>query len=251
MNVLIIFAVLQIFCWYDFIVRSCLIFDSKNWLAVSSRCMDRVVYLIVALLRTYRNFHIRLDRRLNGRQLPDRFMIVSNHQSMLDIAILLYVFRGKGIRFVAKRELGKGIPFLSLILREQGHCLIARRVDPAQAFHSLDRFAKRCRLTGADPVIFPEGTRARDGEVKAFHAGGIRRIMAEEPLPIVVIALDGGWRAATLKTIRKNLNGLTYNVRIIDVLDPPKDKQEVGAAAARSEELIRAAIKDMRGRGAE
>jgi len=249
MNTLVICSVLLLFAWHDILLKFSRVFNRRGWMAFSERETAHVVSLIVSILRVYRGFSVQIDDRLGRGRLPPRFVLVSNHQSMLDILMLIQVFQGQKLRFVAKRELGAGIPFLSMILRTQGHCLIARRVDPAQAFHALDRFSRRCRLSGFDPVIFPEGTRARDGEVKAFHSGGVRRIMAEESIPIVVVAMDGGWRIATLKGIESSLKNSSYKIRIVGLLDAPKDKQEVSAAVAKSEELIRGAIGEMR-RGA-
>lgn len=245
MNILIVCAVLLLFSWYDAVLRVGRILDRKGALAYSDVVMDRVLERIFSILRCYRGFSIEVDDRLAGK-LPERFVLVANHQSMIDILILIVCLKGRRLRFVAKRELGNGIPLVSQMLRIQGHCLVARKVDPAQSLRALDRYARRCRLNKANPVIFPEGTRARDGQLKHFHSGGLRRVMADGPLPIVVVALDGGWRVATIRSILHNLKGSSYRMRVAAVLPAPATKQEVVAATERCKEIIGGALAEMR-----
>jgi 1-acyl-sn-glycerol-3-phosphate acyltransferase len=57
--------------------------------------------------------------------MPDRCIVVSNHQSLLDIPILMHYFEpDRRLLFVAKKELGNGIPLISSVLRVGGHALI-------------------------------------------------------------------------------------------------------------------------------
>ena len=51
---------------------------------------------------------------------PGRFIIVSNHQSTADIAILIWALSDLELRYVAKEELGHGLPAVSMALRHFG-----------------------------------------------------------------------------------------------------------------------------------
>jgi 1-acyl-sn-glycerol-3-phosphate acyltransferase len=246
MNLLIVCSVLLVFAWYDIMLHLGRVFDRRGSIAYSEFLVDRALGRVISLLRSYRGFKVEVDDRLEGR-FPPRFVLVANHQSMVDILMLIVCLRGKKLRFVAKRELGSGVPLVSQVLRFQGHSLVARRVDPGQSMRSLDRFARRCRRDGSCPVIFPEGTRSHDGELLHFHSGGLRRVLAVEPLPLVVVAMDGGWRIAKIKDILHNLEGARYQIRIAAVLPAPTTKQECAAAVEQSKEIIASALKEMRG----
>ena len=50
------------------------------------------------------------------------------------------------------------------------------------------------------PVIFPEGSRSKDGNLKTFHAAGFRRFLNAAPMPVAVCAVDGGWKISSLTT---------------------------------------------------
>ena len=66
----------------------------------------------------------RLD--VEGRVPSGRFVIVSNHQSTADIAILIWALSPLNCRFVAKKELSHAMPSVSMALRHFGSSVIAR-----------------------------------------------------------------------------------------------------------------------------
>jgi len=104
--------------------------------------------------------------------------------------------------------------------------------------HSIRRYARRCEREGTCPVIFPEGTRSRDGEIGVFHTAGIRRILEETPLPLVVAVLEGGWRVAKVKDIPRNLSKAHFLVRVLTVTSTMSAKKEVLAAVSAAREKI-------------
>lgn len=245
LNALVIVAIFLIFICYEILLNLARFFSPNQAFETTERFARRSVRQIFILMRTY--CHVRLEfENLSGRELPDRFLLVANHQSIMDIPVCIALFPKSRVRFVAKRELGNGIPFVSLILRSQGHALIERKGDATQAMRSILRFALRCRREGTCPVVFPEGTRSRDGEVGVFHTAGVRKILTETPLPIVVAAIDGGWRIATVKGLFRNLRGARYRVRMLEVTDVLSEKKEVLAALSRSREEIVAGLAAMR-----
>ena len=245
-NLLIAFSVLLIFITYDIMLRFGRVLDRKGCVPYSEFLLQRTLERIFALIRTYRGFRIELEDRV-GKDLPERFILVSNHQSLIDIPLLGLLFGARRLRFVAKKELGAGVPLVSQALRMQDHCLVTRRGDPGQALRALDRYARLCKVNGKCPVIFPEGTRSKDGSLGQFHTGGLKRVLAAESIPIVVVALDGGWRVRGLKSVVKNLNGSWYRVRIAAVLPAPEGKKGIIEAEKASRELIADALKEWRG----
>lgn len=122
------------------------------------------------------------------------FVLVSNHQSMFDIPLIIWTLRDRHPKFIAKKELGRGIPSISFALRTMGSVLIDRG-NPAEAMVAIRKFALRCKADGFSPCIFPEGTRARDGVLKRFKTAGVLGLLEELPeYPVVVAVLKNSWQ---------------------------------------------------------
>ncbi len=203
------------------------------------------VHRIFAILRTYINFRVKKDYT-NAVQLPEQYLLISNHQSLMDILILMDYLEGDRLRFVAKKELGTVVPFVSLVLRSGRHCLIRRKGGLSGTMRTMDRFAERVKKNNWIPVLFPEGTRSRDGTVGTFYSAGFRRVLAGAPMPVVVAALDGGWNIASLsKMMAHTKNGL-YHVKVLKVFPAPANKEEQLAVLAESKQLIEEQIETWR-----
>jgi len=147
-----------------------------------------------ALIATFRISGVTID--IQGRGLlasRGGYLVVSNHQSMYDIPIFGGVLAEHNPRYVAKRSLAKGIPTVSLYLKRGGNAMIDRN-DRDQALASIGDMGKLCQARDAAAVIFPEGTRSRDGSLGDYRTTGLETLMASAPdLPIVPTAIDGSW----------------------------------------------------------
>jgi 1-acyl-sn-glycerol-3-phosphate acyltransferase len=127
------------------------------------------------------------------------FVVVSNHQSLFDIPLLIWLLRGRNAKFIAKKSLGRGIPSASYVLRSNGHALIDRG-NALQATTEIRALAQRINATGGAAVLFPEGTRARDGKLKSFKPGGLKTLLAElGAVSVVPVSIDGAWRIMRFK----------------------------------------------------
>ena len=112
-----------------------------------------------------------------------RLVVVSNHQSQLDIPALVAAL-DRRLGFVAKRELAS-IPLLNYWMKKIG-CVIIDRTDKAGAHRALEEAAKGM---GAYPlVVFPEGTRSKTGQLLPLKLGGFRlALMARaRVLPVLI-----------------------------------------------------------------
>ncbi len=124
------------------------------------------------------------------------YALVSNHQSLLDIVMIGGLLFTNFPKYVAKKELSRGIPSISLNLRWGGNALIDRK-DRTQAFRAIKEMAKKAQERNVSVVIFPEGTRSRDGRLKEFKRGGTAMMLgAADQLPVVPVAISGSWRLA-------------------------------------------------------
>ncbi len=121
-------------------------------------------------------------------------IIASNHQSMWDIPPIIWFLRKLHPKFISKIELGKGIPSVSYNLKHGGSVLIDRK-DPEQALAELEKFARYLSETNRSGVIFPEGTRSRDGHPKKFHRKGLRTLFKNIPEAWVLpVTINNSWK---------------------------------------------------------
>ena len=132
----------------------------------------------------------------NEHKLPENttLIFVANHQSMFDIPPIIWAFRKHHPKFVSKKELGKGIPSISFNLRHGGAALIDRK-DGKQAIVTLSKFAKNINQKKWSAVIFPEGTRSRNGKPKNFAVNGLKMITKYNPEGFVVpLSINNSWK---------------------------------------------------------
>lgn len=121
-------------------------------------------------------------------------IIVSNHQSMYDISPIMWYMRKHHVKFVSKKELGKGIPSVSYNLRHGGSILIDRK-NPRQALPQMLKFGEYIEETNRAAVIFPEGTRSKDGTPKVFKTKGLELLFKKIPSALIVpITVNNSWK---------------------------------------------------------
>lgn len=132
----------------------------------------------------------------NQQNIPtDRpLIIVTNHQSMYDIPPIIWYMRKYHPKFVSKIELGKGIPSVSFNLRHGGSALIDRK-DPKQSIAELQKLGKYIEANNRSAVIFPEGTRSRNGVPKPFRTTGLKVMMKNAPSALIIpISINNSWK---------------------------------------------------------
>jgi 1-acyl-sn-glycerol-3-phosphate acyltransferase len=118
---------------------------------------------------------------------PQRsYIYMPNHQSNADIPLLLGRLPVQ-FRWLAKAELFR-IPIFGRAMRGVGYISIDRS-NRKSAFASLKRAAQTIR-NGTSVLIFPEGTRSRDGRILPFKKGGFV-LAVDAGVPIVPIVIRG------------------------------------------------------------
>ena len=126
---------------------------------------------------------------------PHVFM--ANHQSDFDILIALAYLPGQ-FRWLAKKELFN-IPIFGAAMKSAGYISI----DPQNrenAMQSLDEAVLRIR-NGKSVMTFPESTRSRDGEIKAFKQGAFY-LALKSGVPVIPITIIGSGQIMPKRSLR-------------------------------------------------
>ena len=129
-----------------------------------------------------------------GRQ----YVFMVNHQSNIDIPVLIQSLSRFQLRWIAKREL-LWVPLFGWAMWATKHIMVDRS-NPLAAARSLQRARERM-AAGISIVVFPEGTRSRDGRLLRFKKGGFLLAVqtGAQIVPVTVngsarVLPAGGWR---------------------------------------------------------
>ena len=134
--------------------------------------------------------------RVQGREhLPWRgsAVLVANHESLGDILVVFGLYRP--FKWVSKAENFK-LPFLGWNMRLNRYVPLVRGDR-----ESVLRMLAQCEMwleRGVPVLMFPEGTRSPDGQVKAFKDGAFA-LAKKRGCPIIPVVLTG-----TARTLPKH-----------------------------------------------
>ena len=75
--------------------------------------------------------------------------------------------------------------------------MLIDRKKPKEAIELIKDFAKEISKKKYSVVIFPEGTRSKNGEMNKFHASGLKTLMKNLPKAIIVpVSINNSWKLA-------------------------------------------------------
>ncbi len=132
---------------------------------------------------------IQSEGREKLEKINDSVIFASNHQSNYDIVAIINQ-TPRHLHFIAKEELKK-VPFLGQYTAAMGMIYIDRK-NKKKAKESLIKAGELIR-NGRDVVVFPEGTRSKDGKIHLFKRGAF--ILAKEgKVDIVPVAIKGTYK---------------------------------------------------------
>ncbi|ABR30006.1 acyl-phosphate glycerol 3-phosphate acyltransferase [Thermosipho melanesiensis] len=144
--------------------------------------------------------------------LGENFIVVANHQSALDIPLIIgYV---APVAFIAKRELGK-VPGINWYLKYLGSVLIDRG-NVRKTAMALKQVVEKLKF-GVHFIIFPEGTRSHDGNVLEFKKKSLE-IAFKYKVKILPVSIWGVHKVLRKKSLM--LNRYPVYIKIHELVDP-------------------------------
>jgi 1-acyl-sn-glycerol-3-phosphate acyltransferase len=118
-----------------------------------------------------------------------QYFFLANHLSNFDVPLLFRAIPTP-IRYLAKKELYK-IPVFAQALKVAGIVKIDRGAG-ATSYKAINEGVARAKENGYSLIVFPEGTRSRDGALHPFKKGAFRMAISTG-LPVVPVTVNGTW----------------------------------------------------------
>jgi 1-acyl-sn-glycerol-3-phosphate acyltransferase len=117
-------------------------------------------------------------------------IFASNHQSMFDIMIVLG-YLPRPFHFIAKESLFRW-PIFGWVMHWAGYFPI-NRDSPGAARRTMDAIIRHIKEENASILIFPEGTRSKDGQLQPFKKG-CAAIACETGVTVYPVGIQNSWK---------------------------------------------------------
>ncbi len=197
-----------------------------------------------SLVRALLGLHVRIAGEAPR---SGRFVVVSNHQSSLDPSFLMTAFPALNLKFAAKEELRHWKPAVSVGLRHGGSVFVGQG-EVRKDLSVLIRFGRQMERFDGSPVLFAEGERTEDGALRSLRSGGIEAIRRTSGLPLLVVTIDGLWKARTIWAWRR-IVGASVTMRISRPFPPEEFDRDPRRTYEEIEDIMRRNLEEIR-RGA-
>lgn len=164
-------------------------------------------------------------------------VLVCNHVSFVDALLIGGAVR-RPIRFVMYYKI-YNLPVLNFIFRTAGTVPIAGRNEDLLIYEAAFKKIAEYLRNGELVCIFPEGKLTADGEINEFKSG-VERILEENPVPVIPLALQGLWGSFFSRDPHKGFFKRLWS-RIVLVAGAPI------AAEAAKRQVLQAQVAELRG----
>lgn len=154
-------------------------------------------------------------------------LVIMNHQSQLDICTATLMGRPFVPTFVPRALYARRVPLVSPSIRMLDCPVVDPRRDPKGAVEALREAARRERH---GLLIFPEGHRSTDGELRAFRAAGLKAILETRRMPVYLVVTDGFWAGRRFVDFLANTPHVQGRTEVLGPFAPPARDEEIDSA---------------------
>ncbi|MCL4820401.1 MAG: 1-acyl-sn-glycerol-3-phosphate acyltransferase [Vicinamibacteria bacterium] len=170
-------------------------------------------------------------------------LVVMNHQSVLDVLVLILMTGPLVPAFVA-RERYTRTPVIGTGLRLADCPIVDPQRDRAGAVDGLRAAMDRERTF----AIFPEGHRSPDGSLQPFRTAGLLAMLGARRVPVYLVATDGFQSARTLLDLAFGLGAVDGRTELLGRFDPPAAAEELPRFVDRLQAELEAGLQRLRAR---
>lgn len=166
-----------------------------------------------------------------------RFMVVCNHLSDIDPALLLHCFAKSQLMFISKKE-NKNMPIIGAVMHKM-LCQLIDRENDREALKTILKCIEIIKEDKASVAVFPEGYVSLDGKLRHFR-GGVFKIAQRTGVPIVVCTVRNT-RDAMKKLLRLEKSEVTLH--LVDVI--PGEDAKATPTVEMAERVYEIMISDL------
>lgn len=167
----------------------------------------------------------RLGPRL---RIPSRpgVLVIMNHQSLLDIPLVVGSVEDGYPRIVTRRRYARGIPVISHMIRLYQYPV----VDPQATVKSHIQGLQEASRNGDTPIaIFPEGSRTRTGDMTPWKRTGLKLLLSQRRWTVYLVVADGMWRARSLGGFMRDASSIHIRSELLGPFESPAPDGDVDA----------------------
>jgi len=172
---------------------------------------------------------------------------VLNHQSILDIPMAVETLRDGYLSLLTRRRYTRFVPLVSHLVRLYRYPSIDPAADSGDGRRMLKRLREVARESEVPILIYPEGTRTKDGEIGPFRRTGMRVLLRSRTWTVHAFVVDGLWEHGKFKHLMGNMNTIDVRMEHVGAFEwtDPKGDSEAFIADVRQGMVDRLA--EMRG----
>ena len=209
------------------------------------RCLSRTLFMI---LRVVGGADIPRPGRVPGEP---GVLILMNHQSILDIPMVITSVDGVFPKIVTRERYNKWIPVISHTIRTLEYPVVDPGAKAGTVRRHLERLEEVARTSDVPLLLFPEGTRTRNGKIGRFQTSGLERILGARDWRVYLFVSDGYWRHAKLANFVGGIQEIEGHLSILGPFewnDPDADPEDF---IVRMRNLMVDELARVRGAGAD
>jgi 1-acyl-sn-glycerol-3-phosphate acyltransferase len=186
-------------------------------------------------------------RRVGTLPTASPILVVANHQALLDICQITLMAHPRVPAFVTRRRYARFVPLVSQCIRLLDSPIVDPKRDPKGSVVAIRQGA---RDLPHGVVIFPEGHRSHDGEIRPFRTAGIETILTERRMPVYLVVNEGVWRVRRLADLLFRAPLIDARSEVIGPFEPPADATLLPGFIGGLRAILVARLAEIRGEGA-
>jgi 1-acyl-sn-glycerol-3-phosphate acyltransferase len=199
-----------------------------------------LAHFIINTTRWVGGAHVPLAPEIPGQE---GVLVLMNHQSLLDIPLVVAALRPHHPRIVTRERYARGKPLISHMVRLYQYPTVG---SGATSRESIKKIRQAARESPVPIVIYPEGHRTRDGEIGPWQEGGLRIILGARRWQVYLLVADGYWRSARLTDFLTSVSSIDGHATVLGPFESPDRGAELDAFVTHLREQMKAGLSRLR-----